>query len=84
MTPNTYRVIGWGITLLLSLAIWYLILRVAEWSARTWGLWLVLGVLGTVVGVGCLVMAVVGYVRDLRRDAEPWRPTSWIEQEVLR
>jgi hypothetical protein len=34
--------------------------------------------------VGCLVLACVGYVRDLRRGREPWRPTSWIEQEVLR
>jgi hypothetical protein len=78
------RLVGWGIALLLSLAIWYLILRVAEWAARTWGLWLVLGVLGTVVGVGVLVLAFVGYMRDLRRDSEPWRPTSWPEQEALR
>jgi O-antigen ligase len=77
------RLVGWGIALLLSLAIWLLAVHLLVWAARTFGL--LPAALGLVaIALVGLVLALVGVRRDLREARKPWREPTWAEREALR
>jgi hypothetical protein len=77
------RFIGWGIALLLSLAIWLLAIHLLVWAIRTFGLVPTAAGLVAIALVG-LGLALVGVWRDHRAAQQPWREPTWIEREALR
>jgi O-antigen ligase len=83
VTPTTYRLVGWGIALLLVAAMWILAVYLLVWAARTFGL--LPAALGLVaIALVGLVLALVGVRRDLREARKPWRESSWSERKALR